>query len=145
MQLAASLTAVFQTSFLEPSQRPAVPPRRGFDFYDRRESPRLELCCVVCVILLRCIDPPYYVPSKRVFREYSSQPFSADDLARLSVTLEHIDRRGAKVLLSYPDCSIIKKISKNWLYSRIDVRRTVAGEVSRRKNARELLIRNYEI
>jgi hypothetical protein len=46
MQLAASLTAVFQTSFLEPSQRPAVPPRRGFDFYDRRgkPAPRIVLC-----------------------------------------------------------------------------------------------------
>jgi hypothetical protein len=29
MQLAASLTAVFQTSFLEPSRRPAVPRHGG--------------------------------------------------------------------------------------------------------------------
>jgi hypothetical protein len=53
MQPAASLTAVFQTSFLEPSRRPAVaPPRRGFDFYDRRERPRLELSSGVCAMSL---------------------------------------------------------------------------------------------
>jgi len=45
MQLAASLTAVFQTSFLEPSRRPAVPLTAGFWFLwsEGKTAPRIVL------------------------------------------------------------------------------------------------------
>ncbi|XIA63359.1 DNA adenine methylase [Bradyrhizobium sp. TZ2] len=57
------------------------------------------------------LDPPYYMPRKRIFREYSSEPFSQIDVGRLEATLRRIDRAGAKFLLSYPDCAISKKNS----------------------------------
>lgn len=89
------------------------------------------------------LDPPYYVPRKRVFREYSSQPFSEDDVLRLGNVLREIDRRQAFFLLSYPDCSLIKNVAKNWKFSRIQVRRTIAGKLSSRGYAPEVLVRNF--
>lgn len=91
------------------------------------------------------LDPPYYVPSKRVFREYSSEPFNLPDFKRLESTLRKIDRKGAQFLLSYPDCAEASRISKNWNSHRITVRRTIAGNVESRRRARELLIFNYDI
>jgi len=89
------------------------------------------------------LDPPYYVPKKRVFREYSSQPFSEEDLVRLARVLREIDRRGAKFLLSYPECPIIKKLASKWIFSRIKARRTIAGKMSSRGFASEVLVRNF--
>jgi len=89
------------------------------------------------------LDPPYYVTSRRVFREYSSQPFSEVDLNRLTELLVEIDSRGALFLLSYPDCTLIRNLAKFWRTSRIRVMRSISGKLSSRGYARELLIRNY--
>jgi DNA adenine methylase len=89
------------------------------------------------------LDPPYYITSRRVFREYSSKPFSGDDLLRLADLLSEIDGRGAHFLLSYPDCSFTRDLAKRWRASRIDVMRTIAGKLSSRGYAREILVRNY--
>jgi DNA adenine methylase len=89
------------------------------------------------------LDPPYYVPRKRVFREYSSKPFSENDVIRLSGVLREIDRRGASFLLSYPECALIKRLAKEWKFSRILVRRTIAGNMSSRGYAPEVLVRNF--
>lgn len=91
------------------------------------------------------LDPPYYVPRKRVFREYSSMPFSEKDVLRLSSVLHLIEERKAYFLLSYPDCALIKKLAKRWKFSRISVRRTVAGNMSSRGYAPELLVRNFSV
>jgi DNA adenine methylase len=89
------------------------------------------------------LDPPYYVPSVRIFREYSSKPFNEGDLQRLADLLNEIDRRGARFLLSYPDCRLIRGIARSWRSSRISVRRTISGKLASRGYAPELLIRNY--
>jgi DNA adenine methylase len=90
------------------------------------------------------LDPPYYMPKKRVFREYSSEPFSQVDVGRLEQTLRRIDRAGASFLLSYPDCAISKRLSAVWNKKRINVRRTIAGNVAARGATKELLIFNYD-
>lgn len=90
------------------------------------------------------LDPPYYMPRKRVFREYSSEPFSQVDVSRLEQTLRRIDRAGATFLLSYPDCAISKRLAAPWNKKRINVRRTVAGSVAARGATKELLIFNYD-
>ncbi|HEY0557993.1 MAG TPA: Dam family site-specific DNA-(adenine-N6)-methyltransferase, partial [Thermoanaerobaculia bacterium] len=41
------------------------------------------------------LDPPYMVQTRRIFREYSPQPFSIADLDRLSECLCHLDDIGA--------------------------------------------------
>jgi len=89
------------------------------------------------------LDPPYYRPRKRVFREYSSRPFAAEDIARLQRLLRVLDKRKAKFLLSYPACPMSERLAKEWQHTAISVRRTVAGNVGFRGNARELLIFNY--
>jgi DNA adenine methylase len=90
------------------------------------------------------LDPPYYVPSKRVFREYSSEPFSRADLDRLQDTINDIDRKGAYFLLSYPSCELADALVGRWNMAAINVRRTIAGDVLSRRRARESLIYNYD-
>jgi DNA adenine methylase len=89
------------------------------------------------------LDPPYYVPSKRVFREYSSAPFSRADFDRLQRTLNDIDRKGAYFLLSYPTCHLATALVGRCNDTAINVRRTIAGAVSSRGRTRESLIYNY--
>lgn len=89
------------------------------------------------------LDPPYYVTTRRVFREYSSRPFSASDLERLTDLLLEIDRRRARFVLSYPDCGPMRKLARHWRTSRIRVMRSISGKLSSRGYARELLLRNY--
>ena len=91
------------------------------------------------------LDPPYYVPAQRVFREYSSKPFSASDFDRLGRTLRLIDERGAKFLLSYPKCAVAAALAREWHHAKINVRRTIAGDVHSRGTAREILIYNYDL
>jgi DNA adenine methylase len=90
------------------------------------------------------LDPPYYVPSVRVFREYSAKPFVESDLQRLAMLLDEIDRRGAKFLLSYPDCPLISDLARKWSSDRVSVRRSVSGSTAARGYVPELLIRNYD-
>jgi DNA adenine methylase len=91
-----------------------------------------------------CLDPPYYVPKARVFREYSSERFSRADFDRLQRTLKDIDRTGAYFLLSYPSCQLAAALFGRWNTAVISVRRTIAGDVSSRRRARESLIYNYD-
>lgn len=91
------------------------------------------------------LDPPYYRPRKRVFREYSSEPFSNADVYRLSGLLREIDQAGASFLLSYPDCAIAKRLGESWNRRRINVRRTIAGSVAARGCTKEMLIFNYDL
>ena len=89
------------------------------------------------------LDPPYYVPDVRVFKEYSNQPFSIEDFKRLDNLLDTIDKKNAYFMLSYPDCVISRKIAKKWSSNRILVKRIVGGSVHSRKGKYELIIRNY--
>lgn len=91
------------------------------------------------------LDPPYYVTTNRVFREYSSKPFSECDFNRLITTLREIDRRGAYFLLSYPNNPIASPLVEEWYHTVIDVRRIISSKVESRGTVSELLIRNYKI
>lgn len=89
------------------------------------------------------LDPPYYVPDKRTFVEYSAKHFAEVDFARLSTLLELIDATGAWFLMSYPDCPLVRTLSDRWRSDSIPVRRTVASRASFRQNTTELLISNF--
>jgi DNA adenine methylase len=88
------------------------------------------------------LDPPYVVESRRVFREYSQNPFTHDDLARLHSHLEKIHKRGATFVVSYADCKESRSLGSNWNSKRMRVRRHIAGFGGARKAAYELLITN---
>jgi DNA adenine methylase len=91
------------------------------------------------------LDPPYYVPSVRIFREYSEKPFTEIDFARLDEALDLINSRGAYFLLSYPDCGIARKLSAHWYSSTVSVPRVIAGNIAARRRVSELIIRNYDL
>jgi DNA adenine methylase len=149
---------IFRTNnkgqFNVPFSNSRIPPYPTYDEFRRslKALARAKLRCAdfervcsseVCKGDFVYLDPPYYVPKKRVFREYSSKPFTGDDVVRLANVLRQIDRRGAQFLLSYPECSLIKKLARQWKFSRIEVRRTIAGNMSSRGYASEVLVRNF--
>ncbi len=91
------------------------------------------------------LDPPYFVESRRVFREYGERAFCSHDLCRLSEHLEKMHNRNAAFLVSYADCREARSLAENWFSCRMRVRRHVAGFTGDRKAAYELLITNIEL
>jgi DNA adenine methylase len=88
------------------------------------------------------LDPPYAVESRRVFREYDSREFTRRDLTRLGEHLTSIDASGASFVISYADCREARDLFEAWHVRRILVRRHIAGFVSARRSAFELLATN---
>jgi DNA adenine methylase len=91
------------------------------------------------------LDPPYAVQSRRVFREYDKRAFSLRDVERLASHLHVIDRKGASFVVSYADCREARSLLAPWKIRRIIVRRNVAGFLSARRLAAELLVTNIEV
>lgn len=91
------------------------------------------------------MDPPYAVESRRVFREYNQREFSKRDLERLAAHLKNIDRKKASFVVSYADCSEARELLSDWNVRRIRVRRHVAGFVSARRHAFELIATNIDL
>lgn len=91
------------------------------------------------------LDPPYAVESRRVFSEYDKRKFALRDVERLAAHLQTIDRKGASFVVSYADCREARDLLSSWAIRRIKVRRNVAGFVSARRSAIELLVTNIEL
>jgi DNA adenine methylase len=90
------------------------------------------------------LDPPYYVPKHRVFREYVPHDFARQDIDRLRDLLDLIDKRGGHFLMNYPDCYMMRKIARQWNHHCIETRRTISGKLASRGNSSEILIYNFE-
>jgi DNA adenine methylase len=88
------------------------------------------------------LDPPYAVESRRVFRQYDRKQFTKKDLSRLADHLQCIDRKGAAFVVSYAECKEARELLSHWKASRIRVRRNVAGFVSARRLANEIVVTN---
>ncbi len=88
------------------------------------------------------LDPPFFVRSRRVFREYGPRTFGPKDLARLATHLKHLNCRGVHFLLSYADSREAQILANPWRYERLEVRRNVSGFVGSRRKSFELLITN---
>ena len=65
------------------------------------------------------------------------------DYARLRRTLENLDRRGVRFLLSYLDCEEVQPLRSRFAQRTIPVARTVSGLVATRQVVSEVLVRNY--
>jgi DNA adenine methylase len=89
------------------------------------------------------LDPPYYIPEQRIFLEYSADHFGEQDFFRLSNVLVDIERKGAKFLLSYPDCTLSKRLARQWNSGFVDATRSISAKTSSRKKVLERLISNY--
>lgn len=91
------------------------------------------------------LDPPYYIPKVRIFREYNQTDFTEADTQRLLELLQRISARGAKFLLSYPKGDLTDGLTKQWNSREIKATRSVAGSASARRSEVEVLIANYEM
>lgn len=90
------------------------------------------------------LDPPYFTNSTRVFKEYGANSFASPDLARLASVLLKIDDCGAKFVLSYLECEEADHYFGSWLRFSVNIQRTIAGNSSKRKVAKELIISNFK-
>ena len=88
------------------------------------------------------LDPPYYVNSRRVFREYDPSGFDALCVRTLRQWLLKLDRANIPFLLSYADSEEAHLLRKGFHSTSVPVRRNIAGFASGRKVATELLITN---
>lgn len=91
------------------------------------------------------LDPPYIVRKKRVFSEYLPGSFSERDLERLRASLEELDRKGAKFLLTYEDCRDARSLFNRWDITSMTVRRNIAGFVGKRVTTDEIIVTNTPV
>jgi site-specific DNA-adenine methylase len=85
------------------------------------------------------------VRRRRVFTEYGSNLFGADDLSRLARAIAAIDKKGAYFVVSYADCLEGRQALKNWNLTRVRAKRSIAGFAAHRRAAYELLATNITI
>lgn len=90
------------------------------------------------------LDPPYALCAEFRSGEYGPGCFSEHDFERFIAAVQNADSRGVKILISYGDSEFMRDAFRTWNLSEISVRRNVAGFASARKNATELLFRNYD-
>jgi DNA adenine methylase len=88
------------------------------------------------------LDPPYAVGNRRVFSQYGPSSFGLNDLQRLADALITLDRRGVKFLLSYASSPEATHFFKTWPHKKIFIQRNIAGFVTHRRRAGEVLISN---
>jgi DNA adenine methylase len=88
------------------------------------------------------LDPPYAVGNRRVFRQYGPSSFGLNDLQRLADALVSMDARNVRFVLSYADCAEAKQFFQRWPSRRMLVQRNIAGFVTCRRTASELLFSN---
>lgn len=89
------------------------------------------------------LDPPYRIAARRVFNEYSHSSFSSNDLARLRLRLQALDRDGIPFLLSYGYSREALMLAKGFRATHLVVQRQVAGFADKRRKSRELVVTNY--
>lgn len=89
------------------------------------------------------LDPPYATKNSRVFTQYDSHSFGLNDLERLSLSLDLINRRGAHFILSYANVPEVEHLKKQWFSKEISVQRNVSGFSGSRKEAKEILLYNF--
>jgi DNA adenine methylase len=89
------------------------------------------------------VDPPY--PSLKRFRgEYGlKKAVDETDVHELAALLRMLDRRGTKVMLSYPKSEILENQLINWKIEQIEVFRTVGAKAVSRTSAIECVYINY--
>ena len=88
------------------------------------------------------LDPPYFSSKRRIFGEYAATTFCNGDLERINLLLQHIDRKGAKFILSFQRTEAASFLQGNWDTVTKIVSRQISGKVSARRRVREIMITN---
>jgi DNA adenine methylase len=91
------------------------------------------------------LDPPYTTTKSRFRGEYGYNSFGVSDLDRFIASLDRLQRKGVRFMLSYAENTEMKRAVSHWNCTvvRMRVRRHVAGFREHRKNVSEILISNY--
>lgn len=89
------------------------------------------------------LDPPYAKLGARNRGEYGRDAFRRGDVRRLLSCVKAMDAAGVKVLLSFFDSPTLRRELNNWNIRTLSVARSVSGFSSKRRRAREVLIKNY--
>lgn len=90
------------------------------------------------------LDPPYAVENRRVFKQYGPQVFGLEDLKHLRDTLQLINRRGAKFVLSYAASPEARNHFGEWESKKVFIQRNVSGFAKHRRMAAELIFTNIK-
>lgn len=88
------------------------------------------------------MDPPFAVRARRVFNEYHPDSFGGDDIERLRIWMEKLDKRGISFLVSYAESAEADLLAKGFARRHVSVRRNIAGFAAHRSHSHEILISN---
>jgi DNA adenine methylase len=88
------------------------------------------------------MDPPFAVRSRRLFSEYHPDTFCGEDIARLRMWMEKLDKKGISFLVSYAESAEARVLAAGFACRRVSVKRNIAGFAGDRSNSVEILISN---
>lgn len=88
------------------------------------------------------MDPPYAKRNHSLDLQYGPDVFGVQDLARIEELMAYIHNQGAYFLFSYVDCEEISSLETRWGAHRVEVKRTIAADTSKRTKSEEVLITN---
>jgi DNA adenine methylase len=95
------------------------------------------------------LDPPYYPISRTssftgyVLSRKGRPEFGAGEHQRLAQFFKTLDKKGCKVLVSNSDCQFVAKLYEGFRIERVQARRNINSDGSKRGSITELVIRNY--
>jgi DNA adenine methylase len=89
-------------------------------------------------------DPPYRPVSETAnFTSYARQGFGDNEQLRLRDFFQRLDKKGAKLMLSNSDSKFFDMAYQDYVVSRINAKRNINSNKSKRGVVKEVLIRNY--
>jgi len=88
------------------------------------------------------MDPPFAVQARRVFNEYDPDTFRTEDIGRLRLWMEKLDRKGISFLVSYAESAEARILAAGFDCRRVLVKRNIAGFAADRSDSIEILISN---
>jgi DNA adenine methylase len=86
------------------------------------------------------LDPPYWLETRRMFREYDPNVFSEKHLNRLADHLDRLEDLRVDFVLSYADSPQARQLAKGRAMTRTIVRRNIAGFAASRRRSVELIV-----
>ena len=88
-------------------------------------------------------DPPYDSETS-TFNSYTEEGFSKDEQIRLAKVFKELDRKGAFVMLSNHNTSLINDLYKEYNIHLIEAKRNINSNGKKRGKVEEVIITNYE-
>ena len=88
-------------------------------------------------------DPPYDSETS-TFNSYTEEGFSKDEQIRLAKVFKELDRKGAFVMLSNHNTSLINDLYKEYNIHLIEAKRNINSNGKKRGTVEEVIITNYE-